>query len=364
MPTPAIRLVADGAAEHRQALEALHALGCAIPECWRPRGDLGTRHGDKRYWVTSRDLSDPLGFGLRVSRSRRVPWARIVRVEHLGDPLLAERADETARLVKEAVESLGQVMRLEIRLFHREPAIRDTLAHALEREGVSLARRGLLYRLTNVVDLRSPAEELLAALPAAARKGIREPLNKGLVLGSAITGADVPRLLRLMQAAFSRTDGRLQSEVAEQDLQLAIADPAFRPIATLERPDRSGPDRIAAFALGTHNGDHVTYSHGAAERDGGLGRLPLGYAPVWALMQWGVEHGARWFDLGGIAPTDDPNHPLAGITEFKRRFGGADLEVASEMQLVLSDVNARIEKLVGQWLPKTLLHAGKAAALP
>jgi lipid II:glycine glycyltransferase (peptidoglycan interpeptide bridge formation enzyme) len=159
-------------------------------------------------------------------------------------------------------------------------------------------------------------------------------------------------MLELMEKAFSRTNGRPRLAPAQQDLLAAIDGPEFRPLITLERPDRTGLERIVAFALGAFNGDHVTYVHGAAERGGGLGRLPLAYAPVWELMRWAADRGATWFDLGGIPPTDDPNHPLAGIASFKRRFGGQDIEVASELHLTLSPLDTRIERAVGLLLPK------------
>lgn len=42
----------------------------------------------------------------------------------------------------------------------------------------------------------------------------------------------------------------------------------------------------------------------------------------WEVMQWGKAHGRAIFDLGGI--TDDPTK--AGIREFKKSFGGNDVE--------------------------------------
>jgi lipid II:glycine glycyltransferase (peptidoglycan interpeptide bridge formation enzyme) len=39
-------------------------------------------------------------------------------------------------------------------------------------------------------------------------------------------------------------------------------------------------------------------------------------------MKYAKAHGKKYFDLYGIAPTDDPNHPWSGVTQFKSRFGG------------------------------------------
>ncbi|MCA9392150.1 peptidoglycan bridge formation glycyltransferase FemA/FemB family protein [candidate division WWE3 bacterium] len=45
------------------------------------------------------------------------------------------------------------------------------------------------------------------------------------------------------------------------------------------------------------------------------------------LLQWEVikrlkQQGMKMYDFFGIAPNDDPNHPRAGLTKFKRGFGG------------------------------------------
>ncbi len=347
-----IRLFDAGSVEHERALQQLESVGCAVPECWRPTRSAITSDGDRRWWVSDGDAERPLGFMMRASHSRRVPWARIARVEYLGDPHFAARANEVAALIRQAVAEIGRVMRVEVRVFNRDPAIRSALTSALAAHGFTVAPKHALYRLTRAVSIAGSAEDVFERLPTNVRRRIRDALGAGLVIRYGATPSDVPRLLDLMQAAFARTRGRLQREKARQDLLIAIAAPAHRPLVTLERPNVSGPARIAAFALGAANGDHVTYIHGATERGGDLARLSLAYAPVWELMRWATEHGANWFDLGGIPPTTDPSHPLAGIAAFKRRFGGEDIEVATEMHCVINPGNTRLERLVGRLLPR------------
>ena len=42
----------------------------------------------------------------------------------------------------------------------------------------------------------------------------------------------------------------------------------------------------------------------------------------WEAMRWAKAQGATLYDLWGIADTDDPAHPEAGLTFFKRGWGG------------------------------------------
>ena len=50
--------------------------------------------------------------------------------------------------------------------------------------------------------------------------------------------------------------------------------------------------------------------------------LMANYALQWAAMQTARAHGCRTYDLYGIPPTADPDHPWAGLYRFKTGFGG------------------------------------------
>jgi len=63
------------------------------------------------------------------------------------------------------------------------------------------------------------------------------------------------------------------------------------------------------------------YAHAAAFQD--LNRQYKAAAPLlWQIILEAKAQGMHYFDFWGIAPTDDPSHPRAGLTRFKRSFGG------------------------------------------
>lgn len=348
---PRIELCEDGSAEHRRALQQLEASGVSVPASWRPCEGEGSTNRERRLWLSFAGYFIPLGVLLLVSRSRRVPWARIARVEHLGNPYYAQHAAKVAQLLRRGTLAVGRVMRLEVRLLHRERSVRDSLSKALQHEGASTVTAPRMYRHTHIIEVTASAAQMFAQLPSVARRRIRQPTNHGLLTRTnAASLADIPRLLSLLDSAFSRTGGHPQMSAWENDLSRAVCNPEFHPLVTLEHADRPRPERIVSFALGAHNGDHITYQHGASERGGGLGGLPLGYAPIWALAEYGISRGVRYIDLGGISASSDPSHPLHGITAFKRNFGGQDAEIADELSLTLNATNVRLEKHVGKWL--------------
>jgi len=346
-----VRVSADGSAEHRRAIGQMQAAGFPVPECWRPQDGVPASGANERLWV-SRDDAPTIGMMLIVSPSRRVPWSRIARVEQLGGEALASHASATASLLVEAVRTIGRVMRVHVRVFDRHERVRDALASALRAARFAPVSDAFQYTHTHVIDLSDPEDRLMGRMTPAARRAVREPLKKGLQLRTDATAADIPRMLELMSAAFDRTGSLLGEDIARHDLSLAIQWPDRRPLVTLERADVAGPMRIVAFAMGLHDGDHVTYHHGATERGGDLARLTLSYAPLWELIRWAKGRGVSWFDLGGVTASEEVSHPLSGITAFKRRFGGTDTEVATELQWIVRPFDCAIEERVGRLLQR------------
>jgi lipid II:glycine glycyltransferase (peptidoglycan interpeptide bridge formation enzyme) len=51
-------------------------------------------------------------------------------------------------------------------------------------------------------------------------------------------------------------------------------------------------------------------------------KLQANTALVGELITYSKQSGKQQLDLYGIAPTDDPEHPWAGVSAFKASFGG------------------------------------------
>lgn len=63
---------------------------------------------------------------------------------------------------------------------------------------------------------------------------------------------------------------------------------------------------------------------------------------VWRAILDGRSKGMRWFDFWGVAPPDQPDHKWAGITEFKRGFGGELHTRSGTWELTVRPVSARL----------------------
>lgn len=69
------------------------------------------------------------------------------------------------------------------------------------------------------------------------------------------------------------------------------------------------------------------------------------------LLQWEIirdckKEGYKKYDFFGIAPTDDSKHKWAGITLFKKSFGGEQRDILGSYDLVLMPIEYNLFKIV------------------
>ena len=78
---------------------------------------------------------------------------------------------------------------------------------------------------------------------------------------------------------------------------------------------------VVAAAIIIYFGDIATYVHGASSNE--LRNIQAPYLIQWNAIRHAKSIGCKYYDFGGIAPADaSDNHPWAGITKFKKGFGG------------------------------------------
>ncbi|MBI4272492.1 peptidoglycan bridge formation glycyltransferase FemA/FemB family protein [Candidatus Uhrbacteria bacterium] len=93
-------------------------------------------------------------------------------------------------------------------------------------------------------------------------------------------------------------------------------------------------EQLLAGALVLFFGDTATYVHGAsssAQRN-----IMAPFALHWHIIKEAKMFGYRYYDFWGVADTDDPSHPWAGLTRFKKGFGGTVISYPSARDCIFS----------------------------
>jgi hypothetical protein len=72
------------------------------------------------------------------------------------------------------------------------------------------------------------------------------------------------------------------------------------------------------------------------------------YAVQWEAMRAAARAGCRDYDLWGMPPENDPNHPWHGLWQFKSGFGGAVVEFCGAWDLELARLRATAGDVAGR----------------
>ena len=174
---------------------------------------------------------------------------------------------------------------------------------------------------TYVVDLQRSEEDIWSAIARVAKKSIRRCQREGVVVTRAGSVDDV-RLYHQLLFRF-RTD----KDLAEGDVKQYLALWRF-----LRQTDSvefflawHGARLIGGMGVFNFNGVVEEF---AVARDEAYCResgLSPGDAIKWAIMCWGLEVGARKYDLAGVSPTPQSEKD-ANIRRFKEKWGGDYVE--------------------------------------
>lgn len=87
-----------------------------------------------------------------------------------------------------------------------------------------------------------------------------------------------------------------------------------------------------AFILFYHQ--EAVYHYGVSTADND--RLPGSYACQWEAIKWAKANGGLRYNFWGIAPQEQTEHRFAGVSVFKRGFGGQEVQYLPAHDLPIS----------------------------
>lgn len=176
-----------------------------------------------------------------------------------------------------------------------------------------------------LVDLDRPANAILGSMKPKGRYNIRLAAKKGVTIRRA-EAAELPVFYRLFQETARRDGIAIHSQAYYQTLFSLSREYTAAPGQGADaRPDlrlyiaREGGEDLAALIM-LIRGKQAVYLYGASSDH--KRNLMAPYGLQWKAMEEARAAGCREYDLFGIPPREDPNHPMAGLYRFKTNFGG------------------------------------------
>lgn len=183
--------------------------------------------------------------------------------------------------------------------------------------------------LTWVLDITPDEEKILSGMRKTTRHAIRKAEKEAVIVEISTNPADLKRFLPLyfdtkerhQFIPFSESFLKAQVETFAEDNSMFLAFAKYQ-----------GKDVVGAMFM--HMGNTVFYHHGASTKL--PSSVPAAQALQWTAIKEAKRRGASRYNFWGIARDDQPNHPFAGITIFKKGFGGYAINYMHAQDLPVS----------------------------
>lgn len=277
--------------------------------------------------------------GRQVTENNARDWHYLAVIERgrLGTRLYCPYgpgADSTESL-KDALHMLKATAREHDAIFVRvEPNCNISPDHMRELGAVP-APRDIQPAHTWRVDLRATEESIIAAMRATNRNLHRNAATKGISFRKSSDPKEVEILLGFVHEVARRTRIRPHS-----DEYFRLQARTLMPLnaAHLFFAEYEGEPIAAALVYDSETTRYYAHAGGSfAHR-----KLHAGTPLVSTIMLDAKASGLTTFDFYGIAPPDEPKHPWAGFTDFKKSFGGYQHDYAGTWDIPLKSFPYRM----------------------
>ena len=174
---------------------------------------------------------------------------------------------------------------------------------------------------TVMLDLDKKEDTLLSEMKSKTRYNIRLSQRKGVEVRRAGMN-ELDKWFRLYDETYAR------NRLASNDMQF------FEQVFNTRAEDTSSPGEVdlllaekdgepLAGMFLARSGERATYLYGASS--GQNRNFQASHALQWGAIQHSKATGCKEYDMFGISPTPDPEHPMYGLYRFKTGFGGKKL---------------------------------------
>ena len=238
------------------------------------------------------------------------------------------------KLVTEAKKAMLDVAKIHDCVFVRfRPQLADISENRqiLAKMGAQVAPMHLAAEHTVMIDLTKTEDELMADMRRQTRYEVRKAGRQGII----VEHGNSEELFREFHAVQAKTAARQHFVPPDLDTLLAerkaFGDKAQIYVAYTSEEEGKKP---IAYGLILGYGEEADYYEAASTE---LNRKYSGaYAIQWQAMRDLKQQGYKRYNLWGIAPPDQPEHRYAGVTTFKKGFGGEVINYVPAHDLVLN----------------------------
>ncbi|UFX82639.1 lipid II:glycine glycyltransferase FemX [Candidatus Absconditicoccus praedator] len=182
---------------------------------------------------------------------------------------------------------------------------------------------------TVLIDLEKSEEEIWNEISKNTKQKIKKGKSKGLEFGIA-NKEDIEEFYNLW---YTTLGSKGYSILPKKDYENLIHFCKNEEVGDLFLVKKDG--KIVAGSICVYENDEVYYLYGAASRE--FGNIGQHHFLKYSLFNHLKTLGYRQFDLLGVAPAGDADHPLVSVSDFKKSLGGNFVQYVGNFDLVLSN---------------------------
>lgn len=283
--------------------------------------------GKKYFAVLIEDNGLAIGQGLLIKEeAKRGNYLTIA-----GGPLLDWQLLTTKQLTEifAYFKKLAKDNHCQFLRFRPQALDSQELANKLASLGIKPASMHLTADLTLQLNLSQSEEELLLQM----RKNTRYEIKKALKLGIEVKTSQDPALMtRFYQDQLYLANKHQFVPFSYEFLHNQFKEFASHNLAMLFDSYYQGKLLASAFVI-FYNQEAV-YHYGTSTPDNQ--RLPGSYICQWQAILEAKKRGCKFYNFWGIAPENQPHHRFAGVSLFKRGFGGEEVAYLPAQDLPVS----------------------------
>jgi len=180
-----------------------------------------------------------------------------------------------------------------------------------------------------LIDITKSEEEILSGIKKRTRYSIRKAQNDGVKIVVSSESAGVEKFYDLyLETAkrqkfvpFTKDYIKKEFEIFSQENKILVFFGYYQ-------------EKLLATAMIVFANDSGFYHHGASIRE--TSGVPVAELLQWEAVKEAKRRGMKFYNFWGIAPENSPHHPWAGLSLFKKGFGGFAESYLHAQDLVLS----------------------------
>jgi len=262
----------------------------------------------RKTWVVETDSA--MALVVQHKMSFGLNWLEVPR-----GPLFEN--DENLKMILDKIEELG---RNEKSVFIRMSSYEELKITNYE---LRISKLDHHPETSLVIDLDQSEEEILAQMKPKGRYNIKVAEKHEVTVSPS---TDVDTFYQLLSKTGGRDGFSLHPKSYYEKMMESLGDNAQLLLAKYQ-------DKVIAGGIFVYLDEWGIYYYGASDYN--YRNVMAPYLIQWEAIKEAKKRGCKHYDFLGISPNDAKNHPWAGVTGFKKKFGGRIKDYPKAQVMVL-----------------------------